>query len=133
VVEDRYWRVCNNNWLVTICLNSLAYRIHFKISPPTIFLESAINFEHSAVAPLASVQLFHCKCPFAVRIAKQSREILSVEGGKAASILCSDLEINVNSPTVTFLIHFRSLVKSTAALTVSKHFPTTHINVLHPK
>ena len=72
-------------------------------------------------------------CSFVVRIAKLSREILNVEGGKATDILCNDLEINVNSPTVTFLIPFRSLIKSTAALTVSKYFPTTHINVPHPK
>jgi hypothetical protein len=70
---------------------------------------------------------------FGVRIAQKAREVLSEEEGKAADILYNDLEINVNSPTVTFLIPLRSIGKSTKALTVSKHFPTTHINVPHPK
>jgi hypothetical protein len=97
-------------------------------SSPT-FLENIINYVYNAVAILASFELFHDSCSFGVRIANMAPEILSEEEGKAADILYNDLEINVNSPAATFLIPFRS----TAALTVSQHSPTTHINVPHPK
>jgi hypothetical protein len=65
-------------------------------------------YVHNAVTLLASLQSFHDNCSFYVRNANKVWEILSEGGGKAADILYSDLEINVSSPTATFLIAFRS-------------------------
>jgi hypothetical protein len=91
-----------------------------KTSPPTTFLGTVIIYVHNAVTLLASLQSFHDNCSFCVRNANKAVEILSEGGGKAADILYSDLEINVSSPTATFLIAFRA---APSALTVSQHFP----------